>query len=133
MRRRYARAGRWKRRAREPWVCQSRGSSIQVLADEADEKYRHDIGEDDGKEGAGRSHAGIEVEQRLFEDQECDVGTGIARASAGGRVDFGENAHEENHLDHDHDRDRASEVWNVQIAQLLEVACAVHAYGFQLL
>src|SRR4051812_26869632 len=43
-------------------------SSVQVLADHADQEYRHDVGQHHREQGPGRSDPGVEVEQRLLED-----------------------------------------------------------------
>src|SRR5262245_42471051 len=49
-------------------------ASVQVLADEADEEHRGDVGQHHREQRARRRHAGVEVQQRLLEDEEGHVG-----------------------------------------------------------
>src|SRR4249920_1889622 len=114
-------------------MISSPGVLVQVLADHPNQEYRHDVGEDHCHQRPRRRHSGIKVEQRLLEDEEREIGAGVTRATAGRGVDLREHAQQEDRLDHDHYSDRAPEVGNIEIAQLLEVARAIHACGFQLL
>ena len=62
------------------------------FADHTDQEHRRDVGQHHGKQRPSRRHAGVEVEQRLLEDQEGDVGARIARATGRGGVDLGKDA-----------------------------------------
>ena len=67
------------RRGREPIfsaasTCRAIASGVQVLADDAHQEERDDVGEDHRDHAAGRGAADVVVEQRLRVDQEGDVG-----------------------------------------------------------
>src|SRR5882724_8346198 len=69
---------RWRRDLAALMVgCSTRS---QRFADQPDQEERHDVGQNDSDQAAGRSGAHVELEERLRVDQEGDVGRGISRS-----------------------------------------------------
>src|SRR4051812_31652799 len=55
--------------------------SVEVLADDADQEGRHDVGQHHREQRPCRSHADVEVHQRLLEDQVGEIGALVARSA----------------------------------------------------
>ena len=106
-------------------------AAIQVLANDAHQEERKDVGEDDGIDTACGAKADILTFQHPLEDQVSQrLG---AKGATRGHENLGKDRQKENRLDQDHDRDGAGQMRQDDVPEPAQGRRAIHLGGLKLL